>query len=323
MSTHSKAGIIEEWLRWMLDFSKSDVQVLRDVSGKRYNVDEEARTYLADSIVRNHKVNMLQEASEQVHHVTKELTMMVRNAPAPLCSSSMTNDVVGKLLPPNSLYPPHMESSSSVLASSSSLLASSSSLLASSSSSSSKSRKDQEITLDTTKYTNPENNLPLKDALVSLSGVWNMYCPYSNAVFKDEYKQALDACTVKELDIPDTKFAAIVAPLVEMAQCAAKTNAGVKAQPIISKIYELQSAPDSEPYCRSLDALKTIGEQGLVAARQSNLHLHRIFDIIAGSRKCDTILTVEDLEVANFELKKGSCTGIKDEIQLRRTIRAM
>lgn len=65
------------------------------------------------------------------------------------------------------------------------------------------------------------------------------------------------------------------------------------------------------------------GEQGLAAARQLNSHLFQIFDIIAGTRKCDTILTVEDLEVANFELKKGLCTDVKDEIQLRRTIKAM
>jgi hypothetical protein len=32
---------------------------------------------------------------------------------------------------------------------------------------------------------------------------------------------------------------------------------------------------------------------------------------------------VEDLEVANFELKKALCTDVKDEIQLRRTIKAM
>jgi hypothetical protein len=65
------------------------------------------------------------------------------------------------------------------------------------------------------------------------------------------------------------------------------------------------------------------GEQGLAAARQSNTHLLEIFDIVAGTRKCDTILTVEDLEVANFELKKEMCTDVKDEIQLRRTIKAM
>ncbi|KAF9917251.1 hypothetical protein FBU30_000840, partial [Linnemannia zychae] len=218
---------------------------------------------------------------------------------------------------------------------------------------------------NTATFANPDNNLSLKDAFISLSGVWNMFCQDANAAFKDYYKEGLDACTVKELDTADAGFAAIVSPLVEIAECLSKTDTGVKAQPIISKIYELQGAPDSEPYRRSLDALKTIlkhaerplsgrtkdasegdavslwsavfreqlpataclalnlGEQGLAAARQSNLHLFRIFDIIAGTRKCDTILTVEDLEVANFELKKGLCTDVKDEIQLRRTIKAM
>ncbi|KAF9926101.1 hypothetical protein FBU30_004278 [Linnemannia zychae] len=178
-------------------------------------------------------------------------------------------------------------------------------------------------------YASPENNLSLKDAFVSLSGAWNMFCQDANSAFKDYYKQGLDACAVKELDTADAGFAAII------AECLAKTDTGVKAQPIISKIYELQGAPDSEPYRRSLDDLKTIlkhaeqplsgrtkdasegdavciwsavfreqlpataclalnlVEQGIAAARQSNLHLFRIFDIIAGTRKCDTILTVE------------------------------
>ncbi|KAF9280621.1 hypothetical protein BGZ74_002558 [Mortierella antarctica] len=34
-------------------------------------------------------------------------------------------------------------------------------------------------------------------------------------------------------------------------------------------------------------------------------------------------MTVEHLEVANFELKKALCTDVKDDIQLRRTIKAM
>ncbi|KAG0250378.1 hypothetical protein BGZ95_007215, partial [Linnemannia exigua] len=79
MSTDSKAAIVQEWSRWMADFSQSEVQVLRDISAKVHNVDEEARTLLADRIVKNHKVNLLQEGSEQVHLVTKELTVMVRN----------------------------------------------------------------------------------------------------------------------------------------------------------------------------------------------------------------------------------------------------
>ncbi|KAI1302135.1 hypothetical protein EDD11_005728 [Mortierella claussenii] len=385
-------------------FSQSEIQVLRDVSAKVHNVDEEARTLLADRIVKNHKVNLLQEGSEQVHLVAKELTVMVRNAPAPLCSSSMTSELDGKLLSTDALFPPHTNSSSSKSrerpgdylvesikrqrlekgpASFRSLVDIAHAMhfgiyeelpesVAAQDNISPRRQALCRLSLsylkkasDTTKHTNPEYNLPLKDAFVSLSGVWSMFCQDANAAFKDDYEQGLDACAVKELDTPDTGFAAIVAPLVEMAECAAKTDAGVKAQLIISKIYELQGALDSESYCRSLDALKTIlkhaerplsgrikdasegdavslwsaifreqlpataclalnlGEQGLAAARQSNLHLFRIFDIIAGTRKCDTILTVEDLEVANFELKKALCTDVKDEIQLRRTIKAM
>ncbi|GJJ71737.1 hypothetical protein EMPS_04094 [Entomortierella parvispora] len=218
---------------------------------------------------------------------------------------------------------------------------------------------------DATKYPNPDYSLPLKDAFVSLSGVWNMFCQTANATFKDEYQRALDVCAVKELDTPDAGFSAIVAPLMEIAEGATTTDAGVKAQVLISKIYELQAIAGSEPYCRSLDALKTIlkhaerplsgrtkdasegdavslwsaifreqlpataclalnlGEQGLAAARQSNLDLFTIFGINAGTRKCDSIMTVEHLELANFELKKALCTDVKEDIQLRRTIKAM
>lgn len=85
-----------------------------------------------------------------------------------------------------------------------------------------------------------------------------MFCQDANAAFKDDYERGLVVCAVKVLDTPDMGFAAIIAPLVEMAECAAKTDAGVKAQPIISKIYQIQATPGSEAYCRSLDALKTI-----------------------------------------------------------------
>ncbi|KAF9999157.1 hypothetical protein BGZ65_005444 [Modicella reniformis] len=399
----------------MVDFSKSDVQVLRDVGGKVHNVDDDAQSVLTNSIVKDHKINLLQESSEQIHHVSKELTAMVRNDPAPLSTGRMTSDLHGKSLSPDALFSPHNNSSSTVEPSLSS--------------SSSKSRERPgdplveaikrrrlekgpatfrslvdiahgmqfgiyaalpestavqdnlsprrqtlcrlslsylEKASNRTKYTNPEYCLPLKDAFVSLSGIWNMFCQDANAAFMDDYERGLDACAVKELDTPDIEFAAIVAPLVEMAECAAKTDTGVKAQTIISKIYQIQATPGSEPYCRSLDALKTIlkhaerplsgrvkdasegdavslwsaifreqlpataclalnlGEQGLAAARQSNLDLFGIFDIIAGTRKCDSIImTVEDLEVANFELKKALCTDVKDGIQLRRTIKAM
>lgn len=85
-----------------------------------------------------------------------------------------------------------------------------------------------------------------------------MFSQDANAAFKDDYQRGWDVCAVKELDNADAEFAAIVEPLVVMAECAAKTDTGVKAQPIISKIYELQGAPGSEPHRRSLDALKTM-----------------------------------------------------------------
>ncbi|KAI1302677.1 hypothetical protein EDD11_005590 [Mortierella claussenii] len=233
ITTESKESIIQEWEGWMGFFLQSEFQVLRDIGAQVHNVDDDARSVLASRIVKNHKVNLLQESSEQVHIASKELTAMVRNG---------------------------------------------------------------------------------------------------------------------------AEFAAIVEPLVVMAEFAAKTDTGVKAQPIISRIYELQGAPGSEPHRRSLDALKTIlkhaerplsgrtkdSSEGdavslwsaifreqlpatacLALNLQSNVHLLEIYDIVAGTRKCNTILTVEDLEVANFELKEALCTDVKDDIQLRRTIKAM
>ena len=82
MTTESKEAIVHEWEEWMVEFSKSEVQVLRDVGAKVHNVDDDARSVLANHIVKNHKVNLLQESSEQVHHVSMELTVMVRNGKA-------------------------------------------------------------------------------------------------------------------------------------------------------------------------------------------------------------------------------------------------
>lgn len=124
-------------------FSKSELQVLQDVGAKAHNVDDDARSVIANFIVKNHKVNLLQESSKQVHHVSKELTAMIRNgmalssygrlmytayycheclistslAPASLSTSGNTSDPPGKSLPPDALFPSHMNSSSTVEAS--------------------------------------------------------------------------------------------------------------------------------------------------------------------------------------------------------------
>ncbi|KAG0378345.1 hypothetical protein BGX24_004077 [Mortierella sp. AD032] len=314
MTTDSKAAIIPEWEEWMQDFLTSEFQVLRDVSAKVHNVDDGAKSVLTSRILKNHRVNLLQESFEQVHLVSKELTMMVRNAPAPLSTSDIAHAMhfgIYEALPVTIAVQDNLSPRRQTLCHLSlSYLKKAS---------------------NRTKYTNPEYTLPLKDAFVSLSGIWNMFCQDANSAFKDDYERGLDACAVKDLDNPDMGFAAIVAPLVEMAEHAAKTETGVKAQALISKIYYIQATPGSEIYCRSLGALKTITaagngvlgvEPGLTAARQSNLDLFEIFGIHAGTRKRDSIMTVEDLEVANFELKKALCTEIQDDIQLRRTIKA-
>ncbi|KAF9381914.1 hypothetical protein CPB97_007495 [Podila verticillata] len=74
MTTDSKKAIVHEWEEWMAEFSRSKFQVLQDVSAKAHDVDNDAQSVIANLIVKNHKVNLLQESSEQVHHVSKELT---------------------------------------------------------------------------------------------------------------------------------------------------------------------------------------------------------------------------------------------------------
>ena len=83
ITTESKEAIIHEWKEWMVEFSKSEIQVLRDVGAKAHHVDDDAQSVLANRIVKDHKVNLLQESAEQVHHASKELTGLVRNGKVP------------------------------------------------------------------------------------------------------------------------------------------------------------------------------------------------------------------------------------------------
>ncbi|OAQ27429.1 hypothetical protein K457DRAFT_635144 [Linnemannia elongata AG-77] len=60
IATKSKESIIQEWEGWMGCFSQSEFQVLRDVSAKVHNLEDDTRSVLASRIVMNHKVNLLQ-----------------------------------------------------------------------------------------------------------------------------------------------------------------------------------------------------------------------------------------------------------------------
>lgn len=46
-------------------FSQSEFQVLRDVSAKVHNLEDEARSVLASRIVMNHKVNLFKRAQNK------------------------------------------------------------------------------------------------------------------------------------------------------------------------------------------------------------------------------------------------------------------
>lgn len=63
------------------------------------------------------------------------------------------------------------------------------------------------------------------------------------------------------------------------------------------------------------------GEQGCAAARLSSSIVSTFFDTATSTRKCDCILSVDGLEVANFEAKKGACSELDLAIQLRKNIK--
>ncbi|KAF9087496.1 hypothetical protein BGX27_002914 [Mortierella sp. AM989] len=99
MTTESKEAIIHEWKEWMLDFLKSQVQVLKDLGAKVHNIDDDAHSVLANRIVNNYKVNLLQEFRAS----SSGLQGTYSDAPAPLST--------------NALFSPHIKSSSTVEAS--------------------------------------------------------------------------------------------------------------------------------------------------------------------------------------------------------------
>lgn len=208
---------------------------------------------------------------------------------------------------------------------------------------------------DDMRYPSSDSNVPLKDAFVALSGIWNMFSMEANKEFNDHLTEGRRLCLRKELEVPDEAFASLIEPLVSMAE------KGSAIDDLIEKVYELQAI--SSEFRRSLDALKTIfkhaerplhgklkdpaeadamslwssifreqlpaksslalnlGEQGCAAAKLSSSIVSTFFDTATSTRKCDCILSVDGLEVANFEAKKGACSELDLAIQLRKNIK--
>ncbi|KAG0198066.1 hypothetical protein BGX33_012623 [Mortierella sp. NVP41] len=103
---------------------------------------------------------------------------------------------------------------------------------------------------DRMRYPNPDSNLPLKDAFVALSGVWNMFSSEANKAFNDLLEEGRQSCLRKELEEPNEAFDALIKPLVTMG------DKGSSMDDLIEKVYELQAIPSE--FRRCLDALKTM-----------------------------------------------------------------
>ncbi|KAG0317584.1 hypothetical protein BG000_004511 [Podila horticola] len=103
---------------------------------------------------------------------------------------------------------------------------------------------------DDMRYPSSDSNVPLKDAFVALSGIWNMFSAEANKAFNDRLTEGKQLCLRKELEMPDDAFATLIKPLVSMA------DEGPDMDDLIEKLYELQAIPSE--FRRSLDALKTI-----------------------------------------------------------------
>ncbi|KAG0249292.1 hypothetical protein BGZ95_007594, partial [Linnemannia exigua] len=102
---------------------------------------------------------------------------------------------------------------------------------------------------DDMRYPSSDSNVPLKDAFVALSGIWNMFSMEANKEFNDHLTEGRRLCLRKELEVPDEAFASLIEPLVSMAE------KGSAIDDLIEKVYELQAI--SSEFRRSLDALKT------------------------------------------------------------------
>lgn len=58
-----------------------------------------------------------------------------------------------------------------------------------------------------------------------------------------------------------------------------------------------------------------------MATKLSNSALSSIFQTSSTARKCDCILTVDGLEVANFEAKKETASNVDKALQFRKNIK--
>ncbi|KAF9902892.1 hypothetical protein BX616_001778 [Lobosporangium transversale] len=194
--------------------------------------------------------------------------------------------------------------------------------------------------------------LPYKDAFVALSGIWNLYSTDANNSFGSEkLKAAQGLCLLPGLEERTQGIDEIVQRLL------GKVEEGSSVQDLLNYTYALQCEyPEQRRRINVLQHLFShairpltgnkkpsegdvmllwgcifkdglpldtqlclhLGEQGCAATTLSKSMLAEAFNTGCNTRKCDCLLTVDGMEVGNFEAKRGSCGPIDVAVQLRK-----
>ncbi|KAF9355029.1 hypothetical protein BGX26_007059 [Mortierella sp. AD094] len=153
--------------------------------------------------------------------------------------------------------------------------------------------------------------LNYKDAFVCLSGIWNLYSKDLNKEFGPiKLQEAEKLCWAPHLDMETPDAARITQPLLEMLLD------GKDVKDLLEYTYNLQL---EHPRMRTtISVLQHIGEQGCAATTLSKSMLAEVFETGNTTRKCDCLLTVDGLEVGNFEAKRESSSVLEAAVQLRK-----
>ncbi|KAF9402286.1 hypothetical protein BGX21_010638 [Mortierella sp. AD011] len=159
--------------------------------------------------------------------------------------------------------------------------------------------------------------LRFKDAFTAMSGIWNLYSQDENKQFGEALvSEAKKICEMPQLEEHLPQISHIVAILKGSADTA---------KGLLSLTYELQRsyAQNSEEMrfitmVQHISPTRWRGETGSSATAISKSALADVYGVGKEARKCDCLLTVDGLEIANFEAKRKG-TGTTDlAIQLRK-----
>ncbi|KAI7826902.1 hypothetical protein BC939DRAFT_501560 [Gamsiella multidivaricata] len=181
--------------------------------------------------------------------------------------------------------------------------------------------------------------LPFKDAFVAISGILNTFSPLAGRALSAEELQQVEAlCAVP--DLHGNKEAR----LQDLIRILLDILAKGKLEDVLESTYRIQYPKHhttnvwrQDPFGSGLTPSLglhlsarsptrqysgiSLGKQGCAATALSRSRLADVFNTGANARKCDCLLTVGGLEVANFEYKRGTANKQEVAFQLRKNLK--